>query len=115
MDRAPTERLPLAAALLGACLAWLPWVGVAVSLAAVLLRLAAGRRCRARGWSLALALWGLLLGGLFTALPLLLPPPPETGEERRLWEAFDRRFQPPGAQPGGPARGPGAGDERALP
>lgn len=86
---------PLAVALLGLLLGWLPVVGLAVSAGALgfwTWSRHRGRRATALG--LALATFGILLGGLFTGLFFLLPVSSDSAAHQVRWLSFDSRFSP---------------------
>lgn len=99
VERGSKRRSPLPAGLAVVSLfaAWIPGVGAAAALAALVLAFA-WRRQGLSGFAVAAGVAGLLLGTGFTALYVLAPPAVETPEERRQLEAFERLFAPPPAR-----------------
>ncbi|WP_373048489.1 hypothetical protein [Vulgatibacter sp.] len=101
----------LAVALLAVLLAWVPGLGLLLSLAALGMGIWGLRhhaRPRSSSWAVAFAVVGILLGGTFTGLYVFLAPARETPEERETWEAFDRLFSEPEGSPVAPG---GAGGQ----
>jgi hypothetical protein len=88
----------LAIAVLGVLFAWVPGLGILLSLAALAMGLWGRRhrvRLRSSTWAVGFAIFGLILGLSFSALYLFLLPPDPSAEEKAAWERFDRLFEPP--------------------
>lgn len=109
------HRFVLALAALGVLFAWVPGLGLLVSLVGLGFAVWALRHHlhpRASTWAIGLAVLGVILGAAFTGIYLAFSPERDTGEERRMYEAFDRQFDPPEpvepgrALPPGPPRQP---------
>lgn len=87
-----------AIALLGVLFAWVPGLGLLLSLAGLVMGVWGRRhgvRVRSSTWAIGLAALGLVLGAICTAAYVfLLPPPPDPADEAR-WEQFERLFEPP--------------------
>lgn len=100
----PTRRRhghALGVALPGVLLAFLPGVGLGLALVAIVLWTRAHHRRRpASALALALAIFGAILGGLFTFLYLALPVTSNRTAHEVRWLSFDRLFLP-GAGKGG--------------
>lgn len=90
----------MALAGLGILLSWIPWIGLALALTALVWCLWIRRRARV-AWATGLAIYGILLGALFTGIFVAFPPTRESGAERERRQAFDRLFEAPGGQAGG--------------
>ena len=88
----------LAMAILGVLFAWVPGLGLLLSLAGFGFGVWGLRHHihpRACAWAVALSVLGVLLGGVLTGLYLALAPEGPSEEERRIWEGFDQLFEPP--------------------
>ncbi|AKU90535.1 hypothetical protein [Vulgatibacter incomptus] len=105
--RKPMDRLALSVAGVGLVLSWVPWLGLALS--AVGLARAYHTRRRARiGLAMGIAVYGLVLGAVFTYLFLAFRPSEETPVERTRWDAFERLFHPDSGGSAGSGGGEGA-------
>jgi len=88
----------VAIAVFAVLFAWVPGLGLLLSLLGLALGIWSVRHQLHRGaaaWAIALSVLGLVLGAAFTGIYLAFPPTGPTDEERQTSEAFDRQFEPP--------------------
>lgn len=104
-EGARPRRAPLAWALAAVALSFLPFVGVAVAAAALVLVGRDRRAGRTGAGVLAIAVLGAVLSAGYTAGYVACAPSRETADERRTWREFDRLFEPVSPQDRGNAQG----------
>jgi len=102
--RLQVGKAPLALAALALLLCWIPYLGVALSVAAFVLALRLRGSARV-GWALGLSVYAFLLGAGFTALQIAFAPEPVPASRAPEWEAFERLFDPEDGA-GGDAQAP---------
>lgn len=99
--------IPLAIGVPAVLLGWFPVVGLLLSVAAVVVwGLAYRGRRPASALGLALGLFGLLLGSVFTGLYFALPISANRADHEVRWLSFDRLFDVEGGGGAGGAEMP---------
>jgi hypothetical protein len=108
------RRAALALALAAVVLSFVPFVGLAVAVTAVVRLSRQVRRGAATRGALSIALLGAVLSAAYTAGYVACAPSQESPGERRTWREFDRLFGPespsgagnPQGNPGSPPPAP---------
>lgn len=90
--RRPVHLPALGLAALALLICWIPWFGLTLAIAALVVSLLKRRQARV-GWAMGISIYALLLGGGFTSLEILFPAAKEGRIEAETWEDFDKLFE----------------------